>query len=188
MVTTLQELNEIGWFLVFAAVVLAITAIVSGVKLWKDFKFSVGLKSVTELDKEQTKKDIKELQDNIKLLKCEFEQYKKDKDVQYHMYHQESIGIRDNITQSMTEITKILNEMKSDALDEKIDRMRWKILDFASQVRNGNISYPEQFNNVLKTYDEYEALLEKFGLSNGMVDESIKFIKEKYHDMLVGDR
>ena len=188
MISTLNELNELGWFFVALAVVLVISGIVSGVKLWKDFTASLGLKSVSELEKEQTKKDIKILQDSVIQLKNDFESYKKDKDCQYHTYHDESVHIREELVTSMNdymkEISKALNEIKEDALTEKIERMRWKILDFASQIRNGRISYPEQFNNVLKTYDEYEHILDKHNLTNGQVDESIKFIKEKYHEML----
>ena len=188
MINALEELNELGWFVVILTIVLVVSAVISGIKLWKDFKTSLGLKSVSELEKEQTKKEIKDLQDNIKQLKNEFENYKKDKDCQYNTYHDESVHIREELVTSMNnymkEISKALNEIKEDALTEKIERMRWKILDFASQIRNGRVSYPEQFSNVLKTYDEYERILDENNLTNGQVDESIKFIKEKYHEML----
>ena len=96
MINALEELNELGWFVVILTIVLVISAVISGIKLWKDFKISLGLKSVSELEKEQTKKEIKDLQDNIKQLKNEFETYKKDKDCQYNAYHNESISIRTN--------------------------------------------------------------------------------------------
>lgn len=110
MISTLNELNELGWFFVALAVVLVISGIVSGVKLWKDFTASLGLKSVSELEKEQTKKDIKNLQDSLIQLKNDFESYKKDKDVQYTTYHNESIGIRNELKEDVKYIVDKLDK------------------------------------------------------------------------------
>lgn len=97
MISALEELNELGWFFVILAIVLVVSAIISGIKLWKDFKTSLGLKSISELEKEQIKKDIKELRDNVEQLRNDFNCYKKEKDDQYNGYHNESVHIRDEL-------------------------------------------------------------------------------------------
>ena len=195
MIDALEKLNELGWFYVVLTVALSGGLVVGAIELGKKLKSSLGFKSIVELEREQTKKDIDELKQTVKNLDKkiddkftevhnELESYKNDHHKDCLAWRGQSIDIRDHLTDSLTTMTNVLNEMKADALDEKIERMRWRILDFASQIRNGRISHPEQFNNVLHTYDDYEKLLEKHNLTNGQVDESIKFIREKYHEML----
>ena len=40
------------------------------------------------------------------------------------------------------------------------------------------------YNNVFRDYDDYERIIHDRGLSNGYVEESIKFIRLKYQEML----
>lgn len=110
MVGALEQINELGWFFVILSVALVATVVIGMIKLWKDFKSNIGLKSVAELEKEQTKQDIQKLQQDIKSLKCEFENYKKDKDIQYDKYHQESIDIRDGLKDDVKYLVEKLDK------------------------------------------------------------------------------
>ena len=42
----------------------------------------------------------------------------------------------------------------------------------------------EEFKRIFKTYDEYEDLIEKNGLTNGEVEISIRIIREAYEERL----
>lgn len=66
-----------------------------------------------------------------------------------------------------------------------IENKRSAIIDFASKVIDEK--YPvtrEQFNRILKIYEEYEDIIKENGLTNGEVDIAIRIIKESYEKHL----
>ena len=66
-----------------------------------------------------------------------------------------------------------------------IETKRNSIISFASKVADPNaIVTHEQFRRIFKIYDEYEAIIEENGLTNGEVDISIRIIREAYEDRL----
>ena len=70
-------------------------------------------------------------------------------------------------------------------MEDKIERKRWNILNFADELRhNDGVADNERYNNVFRDYDDYERIIRDKGLSNGYVEESIKFIRLKYQEML----
>lgn len=173
MVELLKELNDLGWFNVILIIALAIILIPLAIESWKKFVKSIGLKSVEEIEDEKTESTLSHLEHEV-------EQYKENR---IHDREQ-SFQIQHELIDMINSVNDALNKIKSDALEDKIERMRWRILDFASQLRNRQIIGLEQFNFIFKTYDKYEKILEENGLINGQVEESIKFIREKYHEML----
>ncbi|MGN0162941.1 MAG: hypothetical protein ACI4EA_05080 [Candidatus Ornithomonoglobus sp.] len=101
---------------------------------------------------------------------------------------EQSLAIQKQLTDAIQEISNKLDTIQSDFTDDKIENMRWKILSFASNLINGVIDgkacYKEQFDNILKTYDKYENILKENDMKNGQVEESMKFIKERYHELI----
>ena len=85
---------------------------------------------------------------------------------------------------SVKELTKFkdtLEVTKELTLDLYINVNRNRIIDFANQVVNEDVSVSrEAFNRIFKVYDEYEAILEKYGKTNGEVEISIRIIRESY--------
>lgn len=66
-------------------------------------------------------------------------------------------------------------------LDLYINVNRNRIIDFASKVANEKISFSrEEFNRIFKVYNEYEAILEQHGKTNGEVDVAYRIITEAY--------
>lgn len=184
MIEILNQLNDTGWFNVLLTLALIIILIPLAIDSWKKFKSSIGLKSVEELENENKKKEIKKLKEDLENLEHKFQRYCKEHEEDCEKWRKRSIDIRGDLVHSIADIKQSLEDIKSNNLSEKIERMRWKILDFASQIRNNRISHPEQFNNVLSTYDDYEKILKENNMSNGQADESIRFIREKYHELL----
>lgn len=177
MIDILKQLNDYGWFQTIVTIILVIILIPMIPEAWKKFKSGLKLKSVDEIEDEKT-------EDAIVHLEHEVAQYKENR---IHDREQ-SFQIQHELVDAIDQIKKALDEIKADALEEKIERMRWKILDFASALRNKQITCVEQFDYVLKTYDDYEKLLEKNNLTNGKVEESIKYIHEQYHEMLQSEK
>ena len=82
------------------------------------------------------------------------------------------------------EIRKDITKLTNMFLDKQIDDMRYEILDFASSLSSGRKHNRESFDHILRIYQKYEGILEENGMENGLVEESIKYIQEAYHDLL----
>lgn len=84
----------------------------------------------------------------------------------------------------ITKMSKGIENIESELLDNNLERKRKYILDFCSSLSNGQKQNKEAFNNVFKTYKKYEELLAAHNMENGQAEESMKFISEKYQECL----
>ena len=78
------------------------------------------------------------------------------------------------------DITKLTNMF----LDREIDTMRWDIISFSSSLSNGKKFNREGYNHIFSVYDKYEAILEENNMENGLIEESIAYIREVYREGL----
>ncbi len=69
-------------------------------------------------------------------------------------------------------------------IQKEIADMRWELLDFCSALSGGRKYNRETFNHIFSVYENYEKILEENGMENGLVDESMKYIKDIYHELL----
>ena len=109
-------------------------------------------------------------------------------------YEEDKLTIEDRITtlekhdnwqyKEITKMSKGIENIESELLDNNLERKRKYILDFCSSLSNGQKQNKEAFNNVFKTYKNYEKLLSDHNMENGQAEESIKFISEKYQECL----
>ena len=84
----------------------------------------------------------------------------------------------------ITKMSKGIENIETELLDNNLERKRKYILDFCSSLSNGQKQNKEAFNNVFKTYKEYEDVLSAHTMENGQAEESMKFISEKYQECL----
>lgn len=82
------------------------------------------------------------------------------------------------------EIRKDVQKLTNMFLDEIIDDLRWKILDSCSALFNGRRYNREMFDHIIQMYHKYEKILEENNMENGLIEESIKFVREKYRKYL----
>lgn len=86
--------------------------------------------------------------------------------------------------ESVVELTSLKDALASNnelTLDLYINVNRNRIIDFASKIANENVSVSrEEFNRIFKIYNDYEAILDKYGKTNGEVDIAIRIIEESY--------
>lgn len=109
-------------------------------------------------------------------------------------YEEDKLTIEDRITtlekhdnwqyKEITKMSKGIENIESELLDNNLERKRKYILDFCSSLSNGQKQNKEAFNNVFKTYKNYEKLLSDHNMENGQAEESMKFISEKYQEFL----
>lgn len=112
-------------------------------------------------------------------------------------YEEDKLTIEDRITtlekhdnwqyKEITKMSKGIENIESELLDNNLERKRKYILDFCSSLSNGQKQNKEAFNNVFKTYKKYEDLLSAHNMENGQAEESMKFISEKYQEYLRND-
>ncbi len=112
-------------------------------------------------------------------------------------YEEDKETIEDRITtlekhdnwqyKEITKMSKGIENIESELLDNNLERKRKYILDFCSSLSNGQKQNKEAFNNVFKTYKNYEKLLSEHNMENGQAEESMKFISEKYQEYLRND-
>lgn len=199
-VNAVEEIATIGFTEVAKIIVLVIVATLLIGEAKDKLKNRFG-KTHRELKDESVDTRLKELDtkinDKYNELNCRIDGfYNKQKE-----YHAESINIRSGLADKQEEIVSTLgsianllsemkenqNEMKEEQRDEKIQRMRWQILEVANYIRNKEDVNMEQLNNALNTYDDYEKILKQYNLSNGQVDVSIQLIREKKLEIMHGE-
>lgn len=89
--------------------------------------------------------------------------------------------VYDASVKELTTFKDALEVTKELTLDLYINVNRNRIIDFAGKVVNEDAAVSrEEFNRIFKIYDEYEAILEKYGKTNGEVEISIRIIREAY--------
>lgn len=86
------------------------------------------------------------------------------------------------------EILKISNGVENiskSLLAKEIQDLRWELLDFCSALTNGIKYNKEAFEHIFRTYEDYEKLLSDNNMTNGYVEESMKAVREIYHNKLM---
>lgn len=84
------------------------------------------------------------------------------------------------------EINTKLDNQSAAITSMRIDRMRDRILDFAQEITpdNAKCLSREQFARIIKTYNEYEEIIEEEGRTNGEVDISYRVILDAYESYM----
>lgn len=80
----------------------------------------------------------------------------------------------------------IKDEIKSisEQIDEnEKDRLRFEILCFAGDLRNGIFKTRQEFETIFVFHDKYETIIEKLKEHNGYLDTEFEYIKEKYKEL-----
>lgn len=98
-------------------------------------------------------------------------QQKQEEDVKQSIRHDERI--KDDL--------KKLSDM---FIGLEIQDIRWNILNFCSDLSNDKNFSNEYYDYVFKLYDKYEKMLAENGLTNGLIEQSISYIREKYRENL----
>lgn len=77
-------------------------------------------------------------------------------------------------------IEDILKDIQENFVDDRINTLRWRILDFSSGLSGGRKYNKEAFEQIIKMDEKYEAILKKYDKTNDVINESMKFIKDTY--------
>ena len=97
----------------------------------------------------------------------------------------QSLQIQKELIASQKDSDAKIETLTSLFVDKEIDDYRWEIINFATKVSEGRPCNKDSFKHCLRTYEKYEALLEKYGLENGEVEISMEVVNEAYKEKLM---
>lgn len=92
---------------------------------------------------------------------------------------------------TITAIIALITNKKNNRLEEisnKIDNnekdhLRFEILSFAGDLRNGVVKTRQEFETIFAFYDKYKEIITALKVHNGYVDSEFDFIKEKFKEL-----
>ena len=152
---SIENLTQINYLLVILGFFAILFAIKEIIEIISYFKKKFRIKTGSEEDKENLKERISTLEEHDKW--------------QYN---------------EISKISQGIDDIKDALLKDNIEKKRKSILDFCSSLSNNQKQNNEAFNDIFRTYAEYEKILKDNKLENGQAEESIKFIREKYQAKL----
>lgn len=140
-------------------------------------------KNLSKLETQHTK-DEKEFRENLNRHMTESEKDRKALHQEMKQYSENRIKDREQSMRIQKELTSSMDKLTTMFLDKEIDDMRWEILNFCSAVSNGRKYNRESYDHVFRVYEKYENILEENKMENGLVEESIGYIREAYREGL----
>ena len=95
--------------------------------------------------------------------------------------------VRESFAELQNQITALSNKIEQMELNKTIKKLRWDIINFASELPRREVIPLEQYNIIFNDIKEYEKIIEDNGLTNGQVESSVHIIKKRYeHDLEAG--
>ena len=153
--SNIQALTDINYVTVFLGVIIILFAIKEIIELITYFKKKFRITTGIEENKAEEERRIKTLEAHDRW--------------QYN---------------EIQKIEDILKDIQENFVDDRINTLRWRILDFSSGLSGGRKYNKEAFEQVIKTDEKYKAILTKYNKTNDVINESMKFIKDKYQGKL----
>lgn len=181
MTEAFKELNSFGWNNV---ILIFLLSIVLAVALLQSFRFIIdyfGIETKQSLKEKERDSKIKSLESKVSALEQSANKFNQDRTHD----RQQSLNIQHNLTDNLSQISAVLDEIKADLIEERVERKRLNILNFADELRHNDWDINiERFDNVLRDYDDYERIIHERHMTNGFAEESIRFIRSKYQEKL----
>ena len=73
-----------------------------------------------------------------------------------------------------------MKELERTIDENKIDTIKWEILEFANSCRNNRRHTKDEFDHIIAQNDKYHKLLEKYQMENGVFDAEYAYILRLY--------
>lgn len=153
--SSIEALADIDFFMLCFWIIVILFAIKEIYNLVKWYKDTSRIKTGKEQDNEEEEKRIKTLEAHDKW--------------QYN---------------EIQKMSNSLTDINENLIDWRITTLRWNIVDFTSGLAGGRKYNRESFEQVFDMYMQYEAILKKYKRTNEVVNESMKFIRDKYQEKL----
>lgn len=162
----IQGLLEINYFYVFISVFVILIGIKAVVTIFEWVIDKLGLETKWMRKQREEHELLIQTSENLKVLQ------------QKHIEDFNRSDAKDE------EICRDVQKLTNMFMEKEIDDLRWKILDACSALSNGRRYNREMFDHIIHMYNKYEKILEENNMENGLIEESIKFVREKYRKYL----
>jgi len=77
-----------------------------------------------------------------------------------------------------------IEEEHQEAMKHSLGQLRFIVVSFANDLRNGEAKSRFQYDAIFSFIDEYDEMIEQLNLKNGLFQEEESFIKEQYHKLV----
>lgn len=180
----LTELQNINIGVLLASICVVMLAIKYVVELFEWFVKKLGLETKAMRIKREEHDLLIATAEGLKELKAKEKKDVSDFRGDRIRDRQQSFDIQKELTDAISSISDKLDDMKKEMFDKNIADKRWTIISTANKIADGKNINREAYRFALKTYDDYEQLIEKYGIQNGEIEVSIKVIKDSYEEKL----
>lgn len=153
---SIEKLVQIDYLLVILGFFAILFAAKEIIEIFSYFKKKIRIKTGNEEDKETVENRIKTLE--------------KHDNWQY---------------QEIQKISRGIDDIKDNLVQKEISDIRWELLNFCSALTCGQDYNREAFEHIFRTYEQYEKILADNHMTNGYIVESMKAVREIYHNKLV---
>ena len=144
MLDLINDINEMGWNTTLTCFILVICVIITAVTGYNKLLSVLGLQSSSSIRQKQLDESISELKEQITLVKDRVESYKKEIVDKQHEYHDQSISIRNGLSENQNDLKNdirflqdMLQKFMTDQNQSTVAMMRsslWQMhKDFCSQ-------------------------------------------------------
>ena len=103
--------------------------------------------------------------------------------------------LNDNIIDIKTELKQEIEQIKVETQKEKesinelvkanemveISRIRWEIIEFSNTIENNQLHIRDEYRHIIDDNRRYHALIEKYELDDGFIDEEYEKILSHYN-------
>ncbi len=88
----------------------------------------------------------------------------------------------DSVKQEVNSEHKRIDDLISSTELAEISRIRWNIIEFANSIENGQKHIRDEYRHIKDESKRYHELIKKYNLENGIIDEEMEKINNKYED------
>lgn len=186
-----RDFIKINWWTFFIEIITLLVTFKFLYELseWIIKKFGI------ETKREKENREMKQLLKNTSDLATKTA---KNLEVLQKAYEKEEIEFRNSLTSHIAESKKnreilhkeqkelasSVDKLTSLVIESEIDNKRNQILEFTASLSSGRKYNREAFDDILRIYQKYEKILEENNMENGLIESSVKYIRETYQEYL----
>ncbi|WP_346697871.1 hypothetical protein [Thomasclavelia spiroformis] len=89
--------------------------------------------------------------------------------------------LNSDLKEDVKNLEKRISDMEQKQIQKDIEAKRKLILDFANSLRQDKKHTVEEYENVIRTIDDYILLCEKYKIKNGYITIQAKYINDTYY-------
>ena len=84
------------------------------------------------------------------------------------------------VNEKIVNLQASIDKIISDQDKYRFSTIRWEILSFRNDINNGSLFTINDYQHILENYTEYGKLHDKYGFTNGYIEDAIKDIRAHY--------